>query len=361
MSKASVTGQIIVTSNGTTIHTVLQCTAGDVYQYYDGEWSAPTSITPDYEATGATHPTIVFQAFSAEQGAGNSFDLSKASVAWIVAGVTLTFDAKGNSTNMLGGTTGHFVQGADDSGNPTLTVVKNLVKVNSGESFNIMCQATVALANTNPKLQAMFPVYIAKGTENAKRLSIVPADLSKLFTITEKGGGCGVKAQVMNGTGVSNTGYTFKWYLPDPTATDGWKLAQNSESAAFTVNEADVDSSVIVKCEAWSGSNFYASDVQTINDVSDEYMIYPNPTDGNDNPVAENFTQNSGDKIVYVPAMRKRGSTSDESGVTFDRKLYSNAGVEISGALTASDGKFTVTEVGLRDYKGAVYIITGTK
>ena len=40
MSKASITGQIVVTSNGTTIYPILQCTTGDVNQNYDGEWNA---------------------------------------------------------------------------------------------------------------------------------------------------------------------------------------------------------------------------------------------------------------------------------------------------------------------------------
>lgn len=77
MSKASITGQIVVTSNGTTIYPILQCTTGDVNQNYDGEWNAPTRISPDFEASGARHPVIVMQAFSAEQGAGNNFDLTR--------------------------------------------------------------------------------------------------------------------------------------------------------------------------------------------------------------------------------------------------------------------------------------------
>lgn len=77
MSKASVTGQIVVTSDGTTINPILQCTTGDVYQNYDGEWNSPSNISPNFEANGAVKPKLVMQAFSAMQGAGNSFDLTK--------------------------------------------------------------------------------------------------------------------------------------------------------------------------------------------------------------------------------------------------------------------------------------------
>ncbi|MBS5299407.1 MAG: hypothetical protein KHY47_14670 [Prevotella sp.] len=280
MSKASITGQIVVTSNGTTIYPILQCTTGDVNQNYDGEWNAPTQISPDFEASGARHPVLVMQAFSAEQGAGNNFDLTRGSTTWVVGGVT-------------------------------------------------------------------------------KRVNILPTSSTNLFTITEKGGSCTVKAEVTEGTSVTSSGYTFKWYLPD--STNAWVLKQDSDSPTFTINETDVDSSILVMCEAYKAGSFYASDTQTVNDVSDEYIIFPNPTDGNGNAVAENFIQNSGGSIVYVPYMRKRGSNTNIEDVTFSMALYSNSGIPISGAPTVSDNKFTVTESAIRAYKGAVYVITGVK
>lgn len=359
MSKATVTGQIVVTADGTTIHPILQCTTGDIYQNYDGDPASPSNVVPNFEASGAVKPKLAMQAYSAAQGAGNSFDLTKGTPTWIVAGVTLTFNASHVSTNTFNGKSGHFTEGSDSSGNPTLTVNKNLININDGDSFNIVCLVDISMSNTNVNLKAMYPVYIAEGVTDSKRVNIIATSTEKLFTITEKGGTCTVKAQVTDGNMVTSTGYTFKWYLPD--SNDGWVLKQNSASATFTVNETDVDSSIIVKCEAYKGSDFYASDTQTINDVSDEYIIYPNPTDGNDNPVAENFRLNAGGKIVYKPYMRKRGSTTNETRVTFSMSLYSNAGVPINSAITKSGNTFTITEAGIRAYKGAVYSITGAK
>ena len=360
MSKATVTGQIVVSSNGTTLHPILQCTIGDVYQNYDGNPASPSNVVPNFEASGATKPKLVMQAYSAEQGASNSFDLSKGTPTWIVSDVTLAFNASHVSTTAFGGVTGHFTEGSDSDGNPTLTVNKNLININGGDSFNIICRVSGAMSNTSLPIQAMYPVYIAEGVTDSKRVNIIATSDKNLFTITEKGGTCTVKAQVTDGNMVTSTGYTFKWYLPDTTSGE-WVLKQDSTSATFTINETDVDSSIIVKCEAYKGKEFYASDTQTINDVSDEYIIYPNPTDGNDNPVAENFIQNSGGKIVYKPYMRKRGSTANETGVTFSMALYSNAGVPINSAITKSGNTFTITEAGIREYKGAVYSITGTK
>ena len=361
MSKATVTGQIVVTSNGTTLHPILQCNTGDIYQNYDGDPASPSNVMPNFEASGATKPKLVVQAYSAEQGAGNSFDLSKGSPTWIVAGVTLAFNASYVSTNTIGGTSGHFTAGSDSSGNPTLTVNKNLVNINGGDSFNITCRVSISMSNTSVTLQAMYPVYIAEGVTDSKRVNIIATSDKNLFTITEKGGTCTVKAQVTDGNMVTSDGYTFQWFYPDSSSSDGWVLKQDSASPTFTIKETDVDSSIIVMCVARKEGIFYASDTQTINDVSDEYILYPNPTDGNDNPVAENFIQNSGGKIVYKPYMRKRGSTANETGVTFSMSLYSNAGVPINSAITKSGNTFTITEAGIRAYKGAVYSITGTK
>lgn len=151
MSKATVTGQITVTSNGTTLHTILQCTTGDVYQNYDGDPASPSNVVPNFEASGATKPKLVMQAYSAEQGAGNSFDLTRGTPTWIVAGVALTFNASHVSTNSFDGAAGHFTEGSDASGNPTLTVNKNLVNINGGDSFTIICKVDISISNTNVK------------------------------------------------------------------------------------------------------------------------------------------------------------------------------------------------------------------
>ena len=74
MSKATVTGQITVTSNGTTLHTILQCTTGDVYQNYDGDPASPSNVVPNFEASGATKPKLVMQ--DMQKGAFFNFEVS---------------------------------------------------------------------------------------------------------------------------------------------------------------------------------------------------------------------------------------------------------------------------------------------
>lgn len=360
MSKASATGQITITSNGTTLHTILQCTMGDLYQQYDGDgWNASNVvISPNFEASGVTKPRLVMQAFSAEQGAGASFDLSNASTTWEVGGVTLSFNDSGVSTTSFNGVTGHFTRSVTN-GSPTLTVNKNLLSVNQGNSFSVLCSAKASIGNSSVTLSASFPVSITKGVVDSKRVTIMATDSNNLFTITQKGGTCTVQAMVQDGNSFTTSGYTFKWSILG--SNNQWVEKQNSASNRFTVKEEDVDSSAMVRVEAYANGSLYATDVQTINDVSDEYILYPNPTDGNNKSVRENFVANSGDKIVYKPFLRKRGSTSDETGVTFSMNLFTQAGVDISSKITKTGNTFTILESNIRDYGGAQYIITATK
>ena len=73
---------------------------------------------------------------------------------------------------------------------------RNLVTINGGDSLTIICKVDISISNTNVKLQAMYPVYIAEGGIDSKRVNIIATSDRNLFTITEKGGTCTVKAQV---------------------------------------------------------------------------------------------------------------------------------------------------------------------
>lgn len=359
MSKASAVGRITVTSNGTSIFSILQATTGDLYQNFSGEASAPETITPDWEATGATKPVVTFQAFSAGSDAGATIDLSTATATWYVDDSLLTFNSAGVSTNVLGGETGHFTKGTSTDMQPTLTINKNLVKVNTGASFNIKCIVDCTVGNTNTKLTSLIPVTIVKGTENARNVHIICADTKNVFTITEKGGTCKVKAQVIQGDATKTSGFTYKWYLQDPAASETWNL-QTETSNTYEVKEEDVNSCALVKVEVYNGSTLYGSDVQSITDISDEYIVYANPTN-NSNPTAENFVEGVGGTITYAPFVRKRGDSNNVSA-TFAMNVYTTVGVDITASAVTEQttGTFVVSGDVVISYKGAEYVITAT-
>lgn len=77
MSKGTVTGQVTVISDGTTFFPILQCTIGDLYQSYKGDPASPTNVSPNFE-TIESKPLIVFQAFSAQEATGSTYNLANA-------------------------------------------------------------------------------------------------------------------------------------------------------------------------------------------------------------------------------------------------------------------------------------------
>lgn len=354
MSKASATGQVTVVSDGTTFHTVLQCTFGDLYQTYEGESDSPINISPNYEQS-ASKPLLVFQAFSAQEGTGTFFNLSDSSVIWYVGGTRLVFNNDGVSTNLFGGVSGQFIKTSQD-GNPALKIVKNLINVNLGNSFNVKCSVITSVDNTSAELSASFPVSITKGTENTKKVSIIATDAKNLFTIVEKGGSCTVEGMVIAGDSISTKAYTYKWYLQE---AGEWVKKKDGTEKQFTVNESDVNSSALVKLEVYDGNILYGMDIQSINDASDPYILAPNCCKEGTNELREEVVKRGeSGNLVYKPKLYKRGSSTEEKGFKFNMYWYDSAGNSVLNYENAEE--FSVPAKTIADHNGLAYIIQTT-
>lgn len=362
MAKASTTGQITVVSNGTTFYTIIQCQLGDLYQTYLGDVDAPTNISPDFEASGATKPMLVFLAYSAEVGSGNGLaSIEDSNMHWFIGTTELTFDSQGVSTNSFSGETGHFTKttqqiGDTDSGYvkvQALQVNKNLVKVNGCNSFLIRGEADVSVTNSSVSLSGAYQVSITLGTENTKHVTIIAGD-TNYFNIRSKGGNCKLKAQVDN-KDASGLGYDFKWYISNENGE--WEK-QAETSDVFTILESQVNSSALVKLEVYKGDDIYGQDVQTVNDTSDPYNIHANPCDKDGYPTVEQFTTGDGKTIYYKPILwyNDNGVRNEVKNQKFKMWIYDNAGVTLQTFDTAAE-TFTVTSEMITGHGGATYII----
>lgn len=362
MAKASVTGTIAVISNGTTLNAIIQCQLGDLYQTYLGDQDAPTNIYPDFEASGATKPMLVFLLYSAEKGAGNGLEgVSNSNMHWFIGSEEIKFDSQGVSTNNWNGVTGHFTKTTqkiyNDDGTtyttvPALQVNKNLVLVNNCSSFLIRGEADVSVVNSAAHITAQYQVSITYGTENTKKVTIIAAD-NKYFTISEKGGHCQLQAWVDNKS-AAGLGYTFKWYISE---NNKWNTLSET-SDILTVEESQVNTSALIKLEVYKDDTLYGMDVQTVSDVSDPYHISPNPCDENGDPTIEQFTRGSGKSLTYKPILwyNTNGNITKVENQTFIMNLYDNAGVSILSFSSAAK-EFVVPENTVSGHGGAVYII----
>lgn len=364
MAKASVTGTIAVVSNGTTLNAIIQCQLGDLYQTYLGDPSAPTNIYPDFEASGATKPILVFLLYSAEKGSGNGLEgVSNSNMHWFIGSEEIIFDSQGLSTNNWNGKTGHFTKttqkiynddGATYTTVPALQVNKNLVQVNNCISFLIRGEADISLVNSAAHITAQYQVSISYGTENTKKVTIIAAD-TKYFTISDKGGHCQLKAWVDN-KDATNLGYTFKWYISEGGE---WKLLSET-SDVLTVEESQVNTSALIKLEVYKDDNLYGMDVQTVNDVSDPYHISPNPLNASGDPTIEQFTKGSGESIKYKPVLwyNTNGNVTKVKGQNFIMNFFDFAGIAIDGLqFTTAAQEFVVAEAKVSAHGGALYII----
>ena len=355
MTKGTITGQVTVISDGTTFFPILQCTVGDLYQTYQGDASSPTSVSPSYEVL-EDKPLIVFQAFSAQEATGSAYNLANATAQWYVDNTLISFNGDGVSTTTFNGVSGHFTKSTTD-GNPSLKVNKNIVNINAGNSFTIKCVTTISVDNTSIDLTAAIPATVIYGTKNTKKVTIVATSKKNLFTIAEKGGSCTVAAMVISGDSVYTDTYTYKWYT---NADDGgWTLKKSGTEKQFTINETDVNSSILIKLEVYVGSELYGMDTQSINDVSDPYILFPNCCkEGTNELRAEAVRRKETGNLVYKPKLYRRGSSTPEAGYKFNMYWYDYAGIKVLSYENAAE--FTVPIKTITDHNGLIYVLQTT-
>lgn len=379
MTKASVTGQISVTSNGTTYNPVLQCNIGDIVQTYQGSIESPENITPNFEASGSTKPIIMLMLFSAERGNGNALaNIDNSKVSWYInKTVLLEFDADtGLSTNIFGNASGHFQKTTHtvSDGNesivvPALKVLKNIVRVNDGSSFTINSSCIAPVDNSSINLDGQYQVFVSTAQDATKKVSIA-ADDTHPFTIMTKKGTCQVVAYV-DGAETNDTSYSYVWKL---FRNGAWETKQSvsGKPNRLVINEEEVDTFGLVKVEVSKGGALYGSDIASIADKSDPYTIYPNPKEvvldslGNDTDVnpddyskgdaaAEVFKVGDGRTIRYKPILKPESANPNKTQ-TYKMYLNDYSGNEIAKFETPAK-HFDVKSSVVTPYNGTIYII----
>ena len=375
MSKASAVGQITVVSNGTTYNALLQCNIGDIVQSYEGSSTSPTTISPNYEASGAVKPILMLMLFSAEKGNGNALsNVDNEKVSWYInQTVQLEFDGNGLSTNKFGKNIGHFQKTTFVVGVsievPALKVMKNLVEINDGSSFTITAKCIAPVTNSSVELSDTYQVLVSAGNDVTKKVSIA-ADDTHPFTILSKRGSCRVIA-LIEGAETNDSSYSYVWKL---FRNGVWetKMCVSGKPNRLDINEEDVDSFGIVKVEVSKDGSSFGSDIQTISDSSDPYTIYPNPKEVTRNAsgvdmdtapddytkgdaAVETFTVGDERTIRYKPILKPE-SANPNKAQTYKMYLYDNSGNEIT-TFTTPAKHFDVESNVVAPYMGCTYII----
>lgn len=318
MSEASKVQEIIFLQKSGVYMPAIMCDKGDLYQEYQGDSSAPTTITPDFVAL---KPILSYLLTSSRSAEGI---VVPSSMKWYFNSVLLAF-TNNVSTNTFGGETGHFKfipYAAGTTNYYGLQLVKNIVKASSGASCNIKAEATVTVGNTSDTIGSTYPIPITKGVGNQKHVTIAAGD-SKYFALRIKGDSCILTAIARMGADEITSGLTYKWYK---LVNGAWSVLTGQTSKNLTVTDTMVDTTGTFKVEVYQSSVLIGIDTQTVMDLSDPYDIITNPV-----PESETISS-PGDTVVYTPILVKRGETTKAKDMTFFFVFMDGAGVILNPA-----------------------------
>lgn len=260
-------------------------------------------------------------------------------VHWYYNGAEITFGANGLSTGPTGVTAGTFkseLKTIDGFQVPTLTILKNLASASNIDSDTIEFKSSV-----NTGFVSAVSASIEVSIEQTEGEAYVPyITVGNGGTIDSEHSSLQAKAHLLVGGVEKTSGVTYAWYKMRVTSgTDGWQAVSGATSQTLTIAAADVNSEELYRCViTYEGRT--AEAVVEVVDETDPLVVYLNPVNGSNQPVAE-FVSNVQTSIIYKPKVVKRSTESVVTGYVFDFLLTDAAGNEID----SDDGEtqFTVT------------------
>lgn len=258
---------------------------------------------------------------------------------WSYNGTVITFDVNGLSIAMgtlAAGTFKSEWKTVDGFGVPTLTILKEIASASNIDSDTLIFTGEV---NTGFKTTVSGSIEIAvEQTDGEAVLAYI--SINNGGVIDDAVASLTAKAHLLIGGVEKTSGVSFLWYkMVVAAGQDGW-VSTGKTSQSITLTASDIASSELYKCVVtYNGKT--AEDVIEVVDETDVLIIYPNPTDGSGNTVAEELNANGRTQIVYVPKVCKRGTGELVSGFIFNYLLTNSSGSEIASQDGGSS--FTVT------------------
>lgn len=333
---------------------------GDIVQYYTGSESNLGKIYIDIEkiAEETNKPLLYLDVVSSRSSEAQVKFSSDVEI--YVNGTKLAFDSNGLSTTMFGdGQNGHFKAVKNSTGTGAVVygirIMRNLIKDFNFTSINIKMVGKIQYGTQLDSVQATYTIPVQKYSGNGYAVTIKAGD-SKGFTIRERG------------TEGTVTLVASVWDIEAGTETAGnlkyvWEKAVPTESGWETLGETSktlkVDDTMIAaygefRCTVYQGTTLLGSDMRSVNDATDEYVVNLHPT-----PPDETINEGSGEGVKYEPKLAIRTATGtneiegykfcfsvkDGSGVPLNKYQDGNGQTETSVEMaTTPQTSYTVTE-----------------
>lgn len=298
MSLASCTYQCGWIGDDATFTVSLIAPKGDLFQRYTGDLLGAITCTPNWDGTALGAGPVLRVILMESDPTITQATLAKAVVddetTYYIDGLRLEFDSSGISVNSTsGGATGYTgcfrKLKANSTGASTpvptlssapfggLEIRKNLVGPAQGHSINVTVKLGINTGTKGVHQQGSTTIRIlqSNGTTNFAHIYCE----NDSFVLDEDNTDVVCKVKCWRGDSEVTTFYR-KWYMLESGA---W--VQKATTDTFTVDRDMVATFADIKVECYADAartELIASDVQTINDSSDAYIVSagPQPADG---------------------------------------------------------------------------------
>lgn len=312
MSSASTSRTIKFISKAGTYTASIVSPSGDLYQEFEGDISAPTSVYPDF---ASVKPVLYFVCTSSRVAEGLA---TPDSIDIYLNGTKVTFSGD-TSTGTFAGL---FKKIAPAGDNPYygVQITGNIAAASGYAPAVIRMEAVISYGAQSDTIQADYTIPVQKATGSSYKVTIASGD-NKNFVIREKGESVTLVARVYLSGAEITQNLSYEW---EKMAPSGWSVLTGKTAQSLVVADSDIDTYGEYRVTVKRSGETLGSDVQSVMDASDPYDIDPHPSP-EDETITEDTSGN--DSVTYTPVVVKRGTTVKAMETLFYFVVKDAAGV----------------------------------
>lgn len=303
--KASASYQCVYVQDSATFTITLVGAEGDIMQMYRGSALKPDAVIPSWNSLAESDrpvlKTVLMSSDSSHTEQMLSGMVNNAKTLWFVNDEELVFTNAGLSTG--GSYNGLFkkIGAGVDAKYPFggLRINGDVVTASGGVPMVIRCELGIEVANSVSTAQASYPLRVLPMFSDTSVAEIYCA-AGQSFALDADNTYVDARVRLWSESGETDASkYTVKWYI----MKDGEWVYQ-TDGATFRVTRDDINTFGQIKAECWGkdgSTKPIATDMQTLSDSSDPFVIYPNPT-----PADGRLRQTGGpDEVSFEPKLKR--------------------------------------------------------
>ena len=358
MSLASCSYQCGWIAEDVTFTVSLLGVSGDLYQRFSGNPSSPSGIDPNWSGlalgSGPVLRVILMESDPTITQATLAQHVVDSETTYYIDEQKLTFNSSGISSAPSGDPTAVYnglfrklLANSTNAATPVPTLASapfggleirgNLITATQGKTINVTVSLGIDTGTSGIHKQGGTNIRMIPVT-GSSNFAHIYCDNDSFVLVEKDNEDVTCKVKCWRGETEVTTFYR-KWYI-----LEGGQWVQKSTADTFTVDRDMVATFADIKVECYSDSartKLIASDVQTINDSSDAYVIAPCP-----NPADGTFTQGGTQGVTFSPKLTNVDGSAVNETHKFTYAVMDSTG-NIVQSVTAANaipqgGSFTV-------------------